>query len=79
MIGQRRSLVDFDALAIGLGVWVLVSLGAFHPAELQSRQVYGFLFALWILLVGGILDDLFAFPPSVLICFPALAAATVIL
>jgi UDP-GlcNAc:undecaprenyl-phosphate GlcNAc-1-phosphate transferase len=80
---HARPTPELGGLAIGLvlfgGIWLLSAWGLLGQFEIRPVQVYGFLFAVWILLVGGLLDDLFQLPPRVLIWFPCFAALTVIL
>lgn len=60
-----------------LHAWGIFSLSAF--GNVREEQVTGFIVALLILLLGGILDDRYALPPRWQFVFPALAALVVIM
>lgn len=71
----------FGGIAVGMAIIVFLflaqALGWFSSRHITDLQVAGFAVAIFILMVGGALDDRYNLPPAVQIFFPILAAILV--
>ncbi len=74
----RTALLGGIAPAAGIAIALALAYSITDGKDLHPVQIIGFGLAIAILLVGGILDDVFDLPPWVQFLFPLLAASTVV-
>lgn len=74
----KTALLGGVAPFVGILVGLVAVYGFADGRELYPAQVIGFGVALFILLVGGIMDDRFNLPPVVQFTFPLFAAIAVV-
>ena len=74
MMGGAALAFSFSVVVIG----VLIFTDHFTMGEITDLHFIGLLFGGWILIVGGLLDDLHDLPPYASIIFPVLAALVAI-
>jgi UDP-GlcNAc:undecaprenyl-phosphate GlcNAc-1-phosphate transferase len=83
-VGGRKIHEKPTALWGGMGIGLtiiavlFVILAITQGKDLQSAQIIGFIIALFILLVGGMLDDRYDLPPCVQFLSPLLASIAII-
>ncbi|MFA6428973.1 MAG: MraY family glycosyltransferase [Patescibacteria group bacterium] len=77
---HKRPIPQLGGLGIGLAILVACGVGLWQgwfAPSVTSWQMGGFLVGVFLLLVGGFLDDRYNFPPKHLVWFPLLAALVV--
>ncbi len=66
------------AISIFFTVFILQSSLIFIGSSIRIEQVYGFVIGVCVLLIGGLIDDVYPLPPRIQVIFPSIAALVVI-